>query len=109
MLRVTSIDVRGFGDDGQRSTRADAAAVIRLLRAMEKPLRPEPGRPAKENGSNTTVPRAQPFVFSREKTKPYNLYGLTVYFFLLATTLTFRVCEIAPTVSASLIISACSC
>src|ERR1019366_8420088 len=31
------------------------------------------------------------------------------YFFLLATTLTLRVCEIAPGVSASLMISACSC
>ena len=31
------------------------------------------------------------------------------YFFLRATTLTLRVCEIAPGVSASLMISACSC
>ena len=46
-----------------------------------------------------------PFVFCEEKTKPYNPYRLRrastpPYFFLRATTLTLRVCEIAPGASA---------
>src|ERR1019366_3111713 len=68
------------------------------------------------NRNRCTVPRTQPLCFQRgEGVEPYNMYGSRrakrslPYFFRRATTRTFRVCEIAPTVSASLIISACSC
>src|ERR1039457_5073957 len=82
-----------------------------IVQAFRPGLRGEVIEPVYQR--NAPICLAENEDFRRRHVFLYSLFAylrtMSNYFFRLATTLTFRVCEIPPGVSASLIISACSC